>query len=131
MKTKKDIQNYKELMDILIQFSDKDLINIHNMFCNAIKLPESKIYCMEDFDFIFLDYTPIKIMDLLYNSNYNPEDKYFIKPSNYIKTFSTLKDSNCPIYISVIGKYILEHNNNLGNVEILKFLAHKNNKNKI
>lgn len=114
---------YDAIKDVLEQMNSNDLIAIHNDYCMNVDYMDDYIYCMEEFDFLMEQETPLDIAGFCFYGDFCPANGYF-KFNGYgnVVSFDFAHDSNSGIDISDIAKYINDDEDALGNDDIQEIL---------
>lgn len=74
----KEYENLEDAVkDVFDSLSENEKVLLWNEFCEAEKYYDSRIYDMDELDYIYSDSTPSEILELARGNDFNPNDSYF------------------------------------------------------
>lgn len=114
----KDFETKKSAIQSIIEnLDDKELLDIHNNYCEAARFEDDWIYdnCDEDFDELFANETPSEIARKIVYGDYNFTDPYFILTRHANLKSGDVSDFFIPLDIA---NYVVLNDDALGNDEI-------------
>lgn len=100
------MERYERIKEVLDNMSVGQLVNVHNMYCEAVNYPDDIIYSMYDFDEIMCGIKPSQLASLLCGGRYFSikGDYFYFNGYGFLESFSYIGDSN--IYTCDIARYI-------------------------
>ena len=98
----------------LLELETKDIVPIHNEYCEVMGYEDNRVEYMDSLDDIFCDTTPLNIAMRIFYGDFNPNDNFFtFNGYGNLVSFDYYDDSNSPIEISELAEWLADSPNYL------------------
>ena len=116
-----EMEKKQKIVDYINSMNDEEIIELHNLYCEAAECEDDRIYSMYELDELLEGRTPTDILSMGFYGDFRPQHDFFwfngygnLESADYI--------TNMPIYAIDIANYILSNEDSLGNDEIQEIL---------
>ena len=116
-----EMEKRKKLVDYINDMKTEEMVELHNLYCEAAGYEDDRIYSRYELDEILEGRTPADILSMGFYGDFRPQHDFFwfngygnLESADYI--------ADMPIFAIDIANYILLREDSLGNDEIQEIL---------
>ena len=95
-----------------------DLIDVWNMYCDKGNNLEDRYLYMEEFNELFYGCTPLKIAEVVYDEDFNPNHEYFKEGIYGVTSYEDAWSCVCDMDTDMLIDYIVDNDESFRNQDL-------------